>query len=211
MDSSLSNCTGQVNKNFASPHTIHFLKKYTYVTNFASNTVYLCKIDKNFSLDSCVQTGDSFNKPLEIAINKNHAYITNFGDQSVSLCKINNDGTLITPCTKMKANAGTNISVANNFAYITNQLKNNVSICPILADGSFGTCSNMSIKSLSQVRDVLVYNKYAYFTNWNNSIITKCGVNSNSGNLENCGAIDLSKSIPAPISGISILEISSKF
>ncbi|KAB8029867.1 hypothetical protein [Fluviispira multicolorata] len=210
-DSTLSNCTGQVNKNFASPHTIHFFKKYAYITSYASNSIYLCQTDKNYSLDSCVQTGNSFNKPLEIAIAKNNAYITNFGDQSVSLCRINNDGTFASPCTKMKTNAGTNISLANNYAYITNQLKNSVDVCPIQADGNFGVCSNMPIKTLSQVRDIMIYNKYSYITNWNNSIITKCEVNSNSGNLENCGTMDLSKSVSAPISGISILDISSKF
>lgn len=194
-----------------------------YIVNAGNNTVSICPVSHDGSLDHCnVFTGNgTFNDPLSIAINNagTIAYIANFTN-TISICPINSNGSfgICTATTgsgpgAFNTSTGTALSPSGAYLYVTNFNSGNgdgsVSICPIQGDGMLGICNTATNGSgnfaYPQAVTVNAAGTYIYVPGSANVIsLSICALNANTGAIGSCELA--TGSGPAPNPGFLIPE-----
>lgn len=177
-----------------------------FVCNNGSNTVTVCKIKDDGSLNECVVNHDeTFAFVSSIVVNQKHskAYIlNNETNGKISVCSIGSDGSLVSCHLNDGNKTITNpdfidINSDNTYVYIVDSSsKNTITICKVDNSGDLSGCSVDSASSLISypiyIKSVEMYGKkYVYIINGDGlNKIVKCESDTNSGTLFGCISSD---------------------
>jgi 6-phosphogluconolactonase (cycloisomerase 2 family) len=164
---------------------------YAYIANRGNDSISLRKIEKNGEFLSKFTdsgtTGSGFNSPGVIAISNGFAYVTNYKANSVSKCTFEKNTGEFKDCKSQKFDfqvGPSSLTIHNNFAYITD----NKNIKFFKIDPDTGELYDLQETdfSIDGPHDVNFFNGFAYVTNFNGKSITKCQVDNNTGELDDC-------------------------
>ena len=192
---------------------------YAYVVNHGNNKVMYCPILSDGSLGTCANTGNTnFYSPYDIAVNAKDGYalITSNDSETTFKCTIESDGSLGSSCSNNGAfysPIGVALYTINNstYAYITNSDYDiSVSKCTVSSSGDVSGCSEITNSDFVSPFGITAANGYVYVTNESHNGIIQCAINTDDGNLENCGSIDLLNNPRGVITNDNFLYIANK-
>jgi 6-phosphogluconolactonase (cycloisomerase 2 family) len=117
-------------------------QRYLYAANYVANTVSVCPIKGDGSLDTCQLAGTGFSAPTGIKVAGNLLYVANFS-ASVDVCTIASDATL-SSCQSTGSGFQNPIGIAINgagtLAYVSNYGASHPSVCTIDVNGLLNNC-----------------------------------------------------------------------
>jgi 6-phosphogluconolactonase (cycloisomerase 2 family) len=163
-----------------------------YIANFGSNTISICPLNNNGSLNvgACVQQSGSYLlNPSDVLIHPQLqvAYIANQSLLGLATCSVNLDGTFgACSTTRAGGNFDNIIDLAFNkaktYLYVAGT-STKIYICPINGDGSLGTCTISTGNGTFRTVQGIALNSsgtFAYISSAGNNTISVCPINTDS-------------------------------
>jgi 6-phosphogluconolactonase (cycloisomerase 2 family) len=158
-------------------------QQHLYAVNYGADTVSVCPIKGDGSLDTCQITGSGFNTPEDIKILGNLAYVVNYLSQSVVVCTIQSGATLsncVATGSGFQYPMGIAINGAGTLAYVSTFTPNPPSVCAIDVNGLLTNCVSAGV-GVDNSWDIALSEdgNYAYLSSPGLADIDTCTIASN--------------------------------
>lgn len=180
--------TASLNSVVSNAASLEVNQAYAYIANYGNNTVSICAVNADTSLEDCSVNNDpSFNGPTAVAVNSadSLAYVVNYDGNSLSQCPLNNDGSFgaCVSIPGISSPTGLALNPSGTILYVSTLGINPLLICALSDNGSVSSCTNSGL-SIPAAQGVAVSESFAYISDLSTDLYI-CPIQAD-GSLGSC-------------------------